>query len=184
MEKEVKEEIIATLTEVCSILSEAEYGKLKEVSNRTINNASIFQDPDSVSIAVLVYALFKILERGAADEKFITDDMCATLTDMRDFLKQDNRVSYRDEMKKLIRLIQSADKKFKFYIEQVMNQAEIKKGSKLYATGISLARAAEILGITQWELMNYVGKTQIAEEEGHEMDIRKRLEFTRRLFEQ
>jgi len=82
----------------------------------------------------------------------------------------------------MLELISKSDIKLKMYIEEVIRQAEIKKGTKLYDHGISLGQAANVLGISQWELMNYVGKTQISDH-GQSTNIVKKIKFTRGLFE-
>ena len=45
-----------------------------------------------------------------------------------------------------------------------------------------MAKASEILGISQWELMNYIGKTQINDNIPDIIDARSRLRFARGLF--
>ena len=78
-------------------------------------------------------------------------------------------------------IISTIDSKLKLYIGEVITQAEIKKGSKLYAHGISLGRAAEVLGISQWELMFYIGKTKLIDVKGC-VGVRERLNYARSLF--
>jgi len=74
------------------------------------------------------------------------------------------------------------DGKIKMYIEQVMQQGRIKKGSKLYEHGISIARSADLLGISQWQLLDYVGKTTMTDATPQSLDVKKRLSFARELF--
>src|SRR3989338_4937323 len=62
----IKRDIIAVLTELVEILKvkeESDMVQMKELSNHVIHNASVFQDEDSVSIAILIYSLSKIIER-------------------------------------------------------------------------------------------------------------------------
>ena len=57
------------------------------------------------------------------------------------------------------------------------------KGGKLYAHGLSVGQAASLLGISQYELMSYIGKTQISDvfpEEG--MSVAKRTAYAKKLF--
>src|SRR3989339_1066347 len=67
MESIVRNDALQILNKVIEILeTKEEKGtmELKELSNNTIHNASIFQDECSVSIAVLIYSLSKIIERN------------------------------------------------------------------------------------------------------------------------
>jgi hypothetical protein len=89
---------------------------------------------------------------------------------------------YDEELKKLSDFIASVDKQYKAYVEKVIEKSEIKKGSRLYEQGLSIGRAAELMGIGQWELMSYIGKTIIPEETGEKLEVLKRLELARSFF--
>ena len=52
----------------------------------------------------------------------------------------------------------------------------------MHEHGISVARTAEILGIGQWELMNYIGKTW-GPEFVSDQDVQKRIAVARKLFD-
>ena len=45
-----------------------------------------------------------------------------------------------------------------------------------------MAQSANILGISQWELMDYIGKTKMEDTFQNKEDIKAKLEFTRNLF--
>ena len=64
-------------------------------------------------------------------------------------------------IRNILKHIGRIDDKLKLYIDDVLDKAKIVKGSTLYEHGVSIGRAAELLGISQWELMSYVGKTKI-----------------------
>ena len=59
-----KENILKILEETKKAVAKNDTVRLKRLSNQTIHTASITQDPDNVAIAVIVYSLSKIIERG------------------------------------------------------------------------------------------------------------------------
>jgi hypothetical protein len=182
MDEVVKKDILNVLSDVVKILKAGDgkdVAELMELSNHTIHNASVFQDEDSVSIAILIYSLSKVIERE--EGKMNYKALLKILVDAKSNLEKNRIDAYRKLIRKLFDFISSLDSKLKLYIEEVINQAEIKKGSKLYAHGISLARAASILGISQWELMMYVGKTKLTDIKGG-VSVKDRLNYTRGLF--
>ena len=66
MHETIKKDIISVLSKLTGILSvkdEKDVIEIRELSNHTIHNASVFQDEDSVSIAILTYSLSKIIDR-------------------------------------------------------------------------------------------------------------------------
>ena len=177
----IKKDILKIINQVLELLKqkdETNVVELKELSDHVIHNASIFQDKDSVSIAVLIYSLSKIIER----EGFIEKKIVQNLKHAKFHLEKDEFTKYNIVIKKTFRAISRADNKLKLYIQEVIDQAEIKKGSRLYEHGISIAQAASVLGISQWDLMSYIGKTKIPDVTPLRSDVKNRLMFTRKLF--
>lgn len=182
MKEKVKKDILDILNRVIEIVKAKKDGgavELKELSNHTIHNASVFQDEYSVQIAVAIYALSKIIYR---EEKEIPKKMLSAIINMRNYLKNDQFAEYGAAIKNLFKEISKIDSKLELYIEEVLAQSAIKKGSRIYEHGISMAQAADILGISQWELMGYVGKTMIADKSYGKRDAITRLKFARSLF--
>ncbi len=181
MNEVIRRDIISEIGRAINILKvkeEKDTAQLRELSNHTIHNASVFQDEDSISVAILVYSLSKIIERMKdIDYNFIL----RLLEKANDALKKYKFNKFRKTIKRLFSFISSMDNKLKLYIGEVILQAQIKKGSKLYAHGISSARAAEMLGISQWELMSYIGKTRLTDVYVG-INAKERLEYARSLF--
>lgn len=179
----IKKDIIAVLSEVVEILKvkeESDMVQMKELSNHVIHNASIFQDEDSISIAILIYSLSKIIERKKKDLDYgkvlNMINLCIAT------LKNDQDEEFRSSIKNIFDFIRTVDKKLRLYIHEVINQAQIKKGSKLCAHGLSVARAAEVLGISQWEIMHYLGQTTLIDQFSEPVNISYRLNVARSLF--
>jgi hypothetical protein len=179
MNEKVKRDIISILDDSLEYIYCKDTSKIKELSNHTIHNASIFQDQDSLSIAVIMYALSKIFDRKG----YVSKNIVNNLKRAKSSLNQNNFDLYRKTINGLMKNISKEDTKLKLYIQEVIEQAQIKKGSKLYDHGISMAQAASLLGISQWDLMNYVGKTKISDTFKEAVPVMKRLKFTRGLFE-
>lgn len=179
MNQTIKEDLLHVLRMGRVVIEKNDSFALRELSNRTIHNASIFQDEDSVGIAVVFYSLSKIMERGKLD----TDRFVSLISRAESSLTNDDTDGYKSAMKALFEEISRADQKLHKYIGAVVEQAEIKKGGKLYDHGISMAQAASVLGVSQWELTSYVGKTSMHEAYPSRTDVKKRLDFTRGLFQ-
>lgn len=175
-------DVLDKVIKILEIKEEKDLVEIKELSNHTIHSASIFQDNDSVSIAVVVYALYKIIERGVDYESKIYTKILSHLRKTKQYLYKKDFTRYQAMIRGMLKEISGIDRKLKIYIMDVIEKARIKKGSKIYEHGVSIARAAEILGISQWELMSYVGKTEIVEEVPKVTSLRNRLGLVRRLF--
>lgn len=186
MEYVIKKDIISILRKAIQIIKQEDVPALDELSNHTIHNASIFQDKDSIKIAVIIYALSKIIHRSEQR----TDEwdkakkiVLKNLQDARFYLEKNKDEKYRVLIKQILNRVGKIDTKLRLYIEDVLNKAKIVKGSKLYEHGISIGKATDILGISQWELLSYVGKTQIVDRYKEDViPITKRLDYTKSLF--
>ena len=182
MDPVVKEDILKVLVQAMELIEAEEFAELASLSNHTIHNASIVQDEDSLSVAVMMYTLSKVMQRCTARGISCPASIMRNLKKADAALVQDNEATFRDAIAQMMKDLKELDKKVKFYIEEVIDMAKIKKGSKLHEHGLSVQRAAAMLGISQWELMNYLGKTTIMEEGLTTKGVKGRLEFARGLF--
>ena len=119
----VKEDIQRVLVDAIELIQKKDYLSLTELSNHTIHNASIFQDEDSISIAVLIYAVSKIIQRC-----FEKNKPCPAVVP---FLRNaDNALvngrfdEYRREIQLLIHFLGKLDRKLKLYIEKVIEKSK------------------------------------------------------------
>ena len=184
MQDIIKKDIIAVLNDLIEILKEkkdSDIAQIKSLSNHVIHNASVFQDEDSISIAILIYSLSKIIERREKEIDYnkITNILNSALQN----LKNNNDGAFRKSIKNMFDFIRAMDVKLRLYIHEVINQAQIKKGCKLCEHGISAARASEVLGISRWELMHYLGKTTLIDQFSEPVNASQRLKFARGLFQ-
>ncbi len=161
---------------------------LKELSNMTIHNASIHQDNYSILTAVLVYTLAKVYERSnyeafASWGVFCKD--CSTwLAQAQHALEDHDDALFEKIIENVFTLMKKLDPKLRQSVQDVLVKARISKASRLYEHGISIGRTAELLGITEYELMEYVGKTYIADvKENVTLGARKRLQVAREIFQ-
>ncbi|MDP7323376.1 MAG: hypothetical protein QF632_01290 [Candidatus Woesearchaeota archaeon] len=186
MDGQVRKGLLKSLKKMVLAVNRDDAEALREISISSVQQAGIFQDKNSVSLAVVGYALSKVSHRCTiqCDDQWkrskgrIIRDMDQAIR----ILKGNNEEGYRVIIKDLLKNIGRMDKKLGMYIEEVVEKARIKKGSALHKHGISVGRASELLGVSQWELLDYVGKTTLTEFTDEEIPIKKRLAFAKELF--
>ncbi len=163
----VKRDIINVLKGGYRALKNKEVAELRDLSNHTIHNASIFRDKDSVSIAIIIFSLSKILEknqyRQGNEWKGFYKGCLSFLDTARSSLDKDNFENYSNTMSEFFKFISIFDRKMNLFIDNVLDNAKIKKGCRVYEHGISIGCAADLFGLTHWELMNYIGNTTISD---------------------
>ncbi|MBL7100480.1 MAG: hypothetical protein ISS23_00835 [Nanoarchaeota archaeon] len=183
----VREDILSIFDDAIDAIKNNDAHKLGEISNHTVHDASIYQDKYSVSIAVIIYSLSKIFQRNQYKTfegwKRFYKRCLENLDKARSALLRRKSKVYDNKLKDLYKSISELEHKLGTYITEVLNQAQIKKGKKVYEHGLSAGRAAELLGISKWELMNYLGQTKIADVQPlRTKNIKAKLEFTKKLF--
>ena len=187
MQDNVRKEVLKLLQEAYDAVKLEDVKRLRDLSNLIIHSAGIYQDEDIIAISVIVYGLSKTYERSDYRSfkdwgKFNQNSLdCLKQAYIHLMNKEDEK--YLVVMKRLLVGIDSLGSKLKIYIKEVMQKANINKASRFYEHGVSFGRTARLLGVSPWELMDYIGETGIADvEENLTLDIGRRLKFARELF--
>jgi len=180
MEDAVKKDILGVLSHVLPAMKKYDTASVIELSNHVIHDAATYQDTDSISIAVMIYALGKMMDR--CKEKDINiSPIVDSVEKLYNALKDGNFGDYNRNMERIFDSIKKIDNKMSLYIEEVLMKAKIKKGSKIHEHGLSVARTAELMGVSQWDLMSYVGNIPMPYEKEN-ISVKQRLDTARSLF--
>ncbi len=183
-----KENVLRIFEETKRAIEENDSAKIKNLSNQTINTASLTQDPDNIAVAVIVYALSKIIEREGYRELPGWTNFYKIYVKSIDkiviALKKKDDKTVRENLKLIRSAIGKLSGKLKKYIQDVFTKAKINKASKIYEHGISMETTAKLLGITMFDLAGYAGqKAEISEApESRTMGVRKRIKMAEDFF--
>lgn len=172
------EHVIAVLTEARDALTSEDAPKLRELSNQTIHCASYIQDSGSITLAVVMYSLSKIIERSDHERlknwsSFVKKCLSWMQLAIR-ALQENNQQAYEKYLGEARRSLMTVSPNLRLYIQDVLRKASINKASRIYEHGVSLGKTAQLLGVTQWELAEYAGQKKAEEQGYHTFDIKKR----------
>jgi len=182
-----KENLIYVLGRAKKAILSKDTFLLHDLSDRTVHNASIYQDPDSIAVAVLVYSLGKITERPRyaqyEDWPMFEKAVLSNLDNAVRDLESDRTEAFRNDLAEIRKAVSRLSGHLKIYIEDVFRKAAISKASRIYEHGISMEQTAGLLGITLFELAEYAGKTGISDVNlGVTLQIQKRLKLAEDFF--
>ena len=185
--KEEIEHQTSVLEKTQTALSTKNIFQLKELSNQTINTASAQQDSASITIAVIIYTLSKLVEREDYRKIPSWDKFVKKFNTIIDFaiksLKDEKDEVYGKYIDKARQAIESQSIALKPYIQDVLKKASINKASKIYEHGVSLEQTAKLLGITQWELSDYIGGKDFADfKQNQTIDVKSRAKMALEFF--
>ena len=153
--------------------------QLKDLSDHAIEDVAVHKDLDLISVTVLIYSLYKIINTlSDADYKTIT----AKLKEAQTSLKEKNLGRYNRTIKTMFEIVHHTDAKVKVHLQDVMDAARIKKGTSLLERGLSIGQAAGLMGLSNWDLQQYAGKTTALEMHDESYPVQKRLQIAFKLF--
>ena len=182
-----KGNVLRILKETREAMKRRDAITIKNLSNQTINTASLTQDPDNVAVAVIIYSLGKVLERHQYQEFKGWDKFYEVVISSIDHSIKDLESAGGQNVGKDIGIITKEIEKLsgtlKKYIQDVFWKARINKASKIYEHGISMEQTAKLLGITLYELASYAGQARIDDVPlENTMDVRKRIKLAMEMF--
>ncbi|MBS3079654.1 hypothetical protein J4218_06030 [Candidatus Pacearchaeota archaeon] len=180
--------ILNVLKEVKASLKKKDYVKIKNLSNEVVHSSSIDQDPDVISVAVIIYSLSKLIERENYKEykgwpKFYSDYI-EGIENLIKSLEKNDINNFRKNIDFIRNNINKLSGNLKIYLSEVFRKARINKASRIYEHGISMEQTARVLGISVWELAEYAGQTGIADVNFVvTMPIKQRIKIAEEVFE-
>ena len=180
--------IFGVLKNVLKALEQKDYVEVKNSSNKIIHTSSISQDPDVISVAVIIYALSKLIERETYKTykewpKFFKDYVDGIRNIIKALQKEDIE-EFRNQVHVVRKTIEELSGNLKVYIQDVFRKAEINKASKIYEHGISMEQTAKLLGISMFELAGYAGQTGISDvPESKTLEVKNRIKLAMEFFE-
>ncbi len=182
-----RENVLSILVETVKAIERGDWSVIKELSNQTINTASLTQDADNVAVAVIIYSIGKILERGNYKNlpgwKPFYQTVVSSLRRSIDDIKKNNDEGFRKDFEQIRKALGKMSGKLKGYIQEVFEQAKVNKASRIYEHGVSMEQTAKLLGISMHELAEYSGSTGIANVKGSKtMTAKMRIKLAEGIF--
>jgi len=181
MEKKEAEYTINVLKTAEQALLSNDSFKLKELSDQKIHTASSLQDITSIALIIILYSLSKLVERKDRLKirnwnKFVKKfnfniDLAVKALEQNDYLK------YQESILRAKKAMESISPNLKNYIKEVLQKASINKAYRLYEHGLSLGQTAKLLGLTQWELLDYTGQTTPDSSLPQTLEVKKRAQM-------
>lgn len=179
--------VLRILKETREAMTRGDTVTLKSLSNQTINTASLAQDSDNITVAVIIYSLGKVLERHQYQEfkgwkEFYNAVMSSINHSISDLEKgKDDKI--REDLGIITKEIEKLSGKLKKYIQDVFWKARINKASKIYEHGISMEKTAKLLGVTLYELASYAGQARIEDIPlENTLDVKRRIKIAEEMF--
>ena len=182
MKDVIKKSILHNINKAILILErkkQMDVEAMKKLSDQAIEDVALYKDLDVVSMSVLFYSIYKVVDR-LDEESF--DYLINGMDVARVALQKNNFGMYNKSIKNMFTTVRGCNAKVKEHFQDVMDAARIKKGAVLLQKGLSLGQAAGLMGLSNWDLQEYAGRTVILGAHTEKIQARTRLETALRIF--
>jgi hypothetical protein len=182
-----KENVLRIFRETKEAIAKGDIAKIRNLSNQTTNTAALTHDPDNIAVAVVIYALSKVMEREDYRKLPGWNNFYNTYVGAIDkilvALQKNDEKTFRQNIELIRNAISKLSGKLKDYIQDVFRRASINKASRIYEHGISMEKTSKLLGITQFELADYAGQGKIPDApESKTVNVRSRIKLVMDMF--
>ena len=182
MEEVIKKEILYDLSQAVTILQQREnkdVEELRALSDHGIEDVAVHKNLDLISVTVLIYSLYKIVAT-IPDKDY--QNILKEIQNAKSSLERNQFGRYNSNIKNLFQLVKKSNTKVKVHFQDVMEAAKIKKSAALFEKGLSIGQAAGLMGLSNWDLQAYAGKTMALEQHDENFPAAKRMLVALKLF--
>ncbi|MEK6908829.1 MAG: hypothetical protein AABX23_02130 [Nanoarchaeota archaeon] len=156
--------VIDVLTRARYALEQEDTKQLRELSDKTIHSASVYQHTDYILVATIIYTLSKIVERkdkiGIKNWNNFIKGVSNLIVLAISSAQRNKHSQFIIFLTKIKHYMENISEDMKPLIEELLRKASINKASKVYEHGISLAKTTKLLGVNPWELSEYIGEKE------------------------
>ena len=182
MKEEIRKEILYDITRTVAILEVRELKdieELKELSDHAIDDVALHKDLDLISVTVLIYSLYKIVQNVNEDDY---KNLLTQLRAAQKYIGERDLGKYNRSIKNLYELVHKSSALVTEHLQDVMEAAKIKKGTALLQRGLSIGQAAGLMGLSNWDLQQYAAKTPFLSEHRESIPAMKRMMTALKMF--
>ncbi|HLD79780.1 MAG TPA: hypothetical protein VJA18_04425 [Candidatus Nanoarchaeia archaeon] len=182
MEEAIKKEILYDLGQAITILEKRDKNdvdQLRTLSDHGIEDVAVHKNLDLISLTVLIYSLYKIVT-SIPEKDYQT--IVQELQGARSSLEKNQLGKYNNSIKNLFQLVKKSNAKVKVHLQDVMDAAKIKKSASLFEKGLSIGQAAGLMGLSNWDLQGYAGKTTSLDLHQEKVPAQKRISTALKIF--
>jgi len=158
--------LINLLEKAKKVALKEDVSELRQLSEQTTHSSAIYQRDEYVLVAVIIYSLSKIIEKGRKYYKENYDsyfkDYIKIIDQSINLLKRHKYKEFREQIGLMLKSTEISGE-LKMHLQALFRKARINKASHIYEHGISMEKTAKLLGISMWELAEYSGQTPISE---------------------
>lgn len=170
--------------EVLDAFSKKNQKKMRKTNDKILAELMLSFSREMFNLAVISYVLSKVLAKPrfygrAYREGF--ERITQVLAHMEKSAGRPEEYNIAtDNLEETIREMESEDPRF---VKTLVEKGKLKTAAILYAQGMSLSLAADLTGISRQDIMDYSGKTMMADRVEEAVRMAERVKKAKKIFE-
>ncbi len=170
--------------DVMDAFSRKNQKKMRKTNDKILAELMVSFTKEMFDLAVISYVLSKVLAKprfyGRAYKEMM-ERILQVLGHMeRSAGRPEEYLVASGNLEETIGQMESGDQRF---VKSLVEKGKLKTAAILYAQGISLSLAAELTGMSKQDIMDYSGKTMMADRVQEAVGITERVKKAKRAFE-
>lgn len=179
------ETLLNAISEIVSAFKRRNSNLLRAASNRCAEATALEEGKVFITLAIFSYVLAKLLEKPRylgrkRDDVF--EEVEKGLNECLEHARAGKVEKIEKAVESLNSEINEIDVADKRYITGLFEKGKLKVAARLYAQGVSLGRAAELVGVDRHDVQSYAGKTMMYDRLPSVGGIEDRLKKVRKIF--
>ncbi|MFH1752196.1 MAG: hypothetical protein ABH821_04645 [archaeon] len=159
--------LLARLKLVLRAFKSGNLTELHDLSNKYLDESVLKSDKALAEIAVISYALHKLLTKRHITSTLIWEkakqNITVALEQGVSALEQKNFNAFKRSLSRIVKSVEVVDKKLGHFTRDTLNKARVKYASRAYSFGLSLSQATELTSADLKAVQAYVGFTKAAD---------------------
>lgn len=155
--------------------------ELREVMNFSTERLVTEEQHAYFLTALIAYILSKMSQKPRYKDPKMFNKIQNSLKNTLSLAKQNNTSALNDSLDKLLQDITEMEKVDRRFVTNVVEKGRTKIASLLYAQGLSLNRSLSLTGARKQEVLDYTGKTVMADRFGKTLSVSERLKNARKI---
>lgn len=152
---------------------------LQKLSEHVIGDVALYRNVDAATLAVLIYSIYKTVSCVPNHKQ---QELLEGLEQIKTNIEKKQFTKYNAAIKRMFELLKDCNSQIKNHIQDVFYAAKIRKGTDLLEQGLSLARAADLMGVSRWDVLQYGGSSVTHVDHKESWPAVKRLKLAREIF--
>jgi len=173
--------VIDCMVKIRKGIADGDARGLKEVTSMCTSQLAVEEQPVYFTLALLSYVLAKLIQKPRYRIPRLFAGVTQKVAKAEDFVRKNMQADAQQALDAALNDIALIEKRDPHFVFNIVEKGRTKIAALLYAQGLSLARSVSLTGAQKQEVLDYSGKTMMADRFGKAVPVSERLKYARKI---